>query len=275
MKYFLDSADIEEIKQVKKWGFLDGVTTNPSLIKKAAEKNKIKDLEKYIIKLLKICKDIPVSLEVIGSSYKEMIEEGKILQKKFGKIANNLYVKVPINPCLKDICSNNSDGIKTISQLSKLRIKINTTLIFTPEQALLAARAGAKFVSPFVGREDDYIRKMNQIKFDKKDYFPKDGYLKRKQKLQDSGIVSGVDLIRKTAESFKKNKIKAKILAASIRSKRQLREVELAGAHIATIPFSVIESLMAHPKTVEGMIQFKKDTIPEYAKIFTKRKNKK
>lgn len=267
MQIFLDSADIKEIEKVNSYGILAGVTTNPSLIKKSAQKNKIKNFEDYIKKILKICKEKPVSLEVIGSTYEEMVREGKTLFKKFNPISKNVYIKIPVNTCSKNSCDENAEGIKAISTLSKLKIPINSTLIFTPEQALLAANAGAKIVSPFVGREDDYIREINKIKFKKTDYLPISGLEKNKKILNDNGIVSGIDLIKQTSEIFKKQKIKTKILAASIRNKRQLREVAIAGADIATVPFNVIQELLIHPKTVQGMKGFIKDIIPEYKKV--------
>lgn len=273
MKIFLDSADIDDITEAKSYGILDGVTTNPSLIKKAAEKHKIKDLETYIKRLLKICKGVPVSLEVIGSNYEDMVKEGKILFKKFNSVSKNVYVKIPVNPCMEKTCNNSSDGIKAIRELSRLKIPVNCTLIFTPEQSLLAAKAGAKFVSPFAGREDDYIREMNRMKFNKEDYFPKDGFKKNKKLLDDNGIVSGVDLIKKTSEIFKKERTKTLILAASIRNQRQFREVEVAGADIATVPLSVIRRLFRHPKTLEGMKKFTKDVVPEYSKILKVKRN--
>ncbi len=271
MKIFLDSADIEEIKTVNSWGILDGVTTNPSLIKKASEKYKVKNFEDYIRKILKVCKGRPVSLEVIGSDYDSMVMEGEILFKKFNSVAKNVYVKIPVNPCLEESCTKSSEGIQTISTLSKKKIPINTTLIFTPQQALLAAKAGAKFVSPFVGREDDYLREINRIKFKKEDYFPARGFKKNKKILEDDGILSGVDLIKEISIIFKKNRIKTKILAASIRNTKQLNEVMIAGADIATIPFKVIQKLLNHLKTSEGMKKFTKDVVPEYARIFGNR----
>jgi len=273
MKIFLDSANIEEIKEVLY--LIDGVTTNPSLIKKAVERYKKKDknldLEKYIKQILKICKGKPVSLEVIGTTYKEMTEEGLILYKKFNPTAKNVYVKIPVNPCLKESCPVSSDGIKAIKFLSSKKIPVNCTLVFTPAQAMLAAKAGAKFISPFTGREDDYIRELNRIKFDKKDYYPKDGFKKGKKIIQDKGIVSGVDLIKKTKEIFIKQKTKSEILAASIRNKTQFREVALAGADIVTVPYKVIKQLLGHHKTVEGMKGFVRDIVPEYAKLLKKK----
>jgi transaldolase len=271
MKLFIDSADIEEIRKIKDYGILDGVTTNPSLIKKAVEKYKKKDknldIKKYIKDILKLCRGIPVSLEVIGINYNDMINEAKILFKKFNLVAGNVCIKIPINPCLKENCSNTSDGIKAIKYLSKNKIPVNCTLIFTPEQALLAAKAGAKYVSPFAGRIDDYIRELNKIKFNKDDYFPQKGYLKNKKILQDNGIVSGVDLINQTRIIFSNKNIKSEILAASIRNKKQFRESAKAGADIATVPFSVINSLLTHYKSAEGMRKFIKDVVPEYKKL--------
>ena len=270
MKIFIDSADINEIEKAYSYGILDGVTTNPSLIKKAAEKNKIKNMGVYIKKILKAAKKTPVSLEVIGTDYKSMVEEGKRLFKKF-KSSGNVYIKIPIDPCLKQSCDNSSDGIKAIKTLSKSKIPVNCTLIFTPEQALLASKAGAKFISPFAGRIDDYIRKNAHIKFDKSDYFPKKGLKKGKKILEDNGIVSGVDLVKECVLVLKENKMKTKVLAASIRNPRQFREVKLIGADIATLPFKVIEKLLYHYKTAEGMKNFIKDVVPEYKKILKKK----
>lgn len=272
MKLFIDSADIDEIKEVLSYGILDGVTTNPSLIKKAVEKRKGKnlDIEDYIKELLKICKGKSVSLEVIGNTYEEMVNEGLTLYNKFNKIAKNVYIKIPVNPCVESECRNSSDGIKAIKFLSKNKIPVNCTLIFTPEQALLAAKAGAKFVSPFTGREDDYIREINRIKFNKEDYFPREGFRKGKKILNDNGIVSGVNLVRDCVEIFRKNKIKSEVLAASIRNPQQFREVAETGAQIATVPFGVIKKLLSHKKTIEGMKKFTKDVVPEYRKVVRK-----
>ena len=274
MELFLDSAKIEEIKEVKSYGILDGVTTNPSLIKKAVDELKKKgkkvDIEKYIKEILRVCKGKPVSLEVIGTNYEDMLREGRILYKKFNKISRNVYVKIPVDPCMEDKCGKDADGIKTIKALSKEGIPINCTLIFTPEQAFLAAKAGAKFVSPFMGREDDYIREINRIKFEKEDYFPMEGFRKGKKVLEDNGIVSGIDLIAGCVDILRKSKLKSKVLAASIRNVRQFREVASVEADIATVPLSVVRKLLVHKKTQEGMKKFTKDIIPEYAKILQK-----
>jgi transaldolase len=270
MKLFIDSADINEIKEILSYGILDGVTTNPSLIKKAVEKRKNVNMESYIKEILKVCKGKPVSLEVIGTDFKTMVSEGENLYKKFNKVAKNVYIKIPVNPCLEENCTTSSDGIKAIKYLSNKKIPINCTLIFTPEQALLAAKAGAKMVSPFAGRIDDYIREMERMKFNKDDYFPEKGFKKGKKVLNDNGIVSGTDLIKETAEIFKKQKIKSEILAASIRNPRQFREVAEAGADIATVPFSVIKKLLQHYKTAEGMKKFTEDVVKEYEEVVRK-----
>ena len=278
MELFLDSAEISEIEEVLKYGILDGVTTNPSLIKKAVDKRKKRgekiDLESYIKKVLKVCKGKSVSLEVVGSTYKDMLAEGLLLHKKFGRLGK-VYVKVPVNPCFTNKCDKSADGIKVIRELSKKGIKVNCTLVFTPEQALLAAKAGAKYVSPFAGRVDDLIRQEAGLKFDKTDYFPKGGLQKRKKVLSDMGIKSGVDLIEKIRKEFDKQGVKCKILAASLRNKRQFREVAIAGSDIATVPYKVIKTLLAHVKTREGMRAFAKDTVPEYAALLKKRGKKK
>jgi transaldolase len=268
MKLFLDSAKLEEIKEVKGYGILDGVTTNPSLIKKAVDNLKKEgkkiDIEGYIKQILKTCGKLPVSLEVVGTSFEEMVSEGKILKKKFGKLGN-LYVKIPVDPCLDNICTADADGIKAIAALRKMGIKVNCTLIFSPEQALLASKAGANYVSPFMGREDDYIRELGRVKFNKSDYFPDEGFKKNGKLLSDNGIVSGVDLIEECVKVLKGSK--TKVLAASVRNVRQFREAAEAGAHIATVPLKVIRQLLIHEKTKEGMKKFTKDVVPEYAKL--------
>lgn len=274
MKLFIDSADIDEIRDVLDKGVLDGVTTNPSLIKKAVTKHKRGeklDMDSYICKILKLMKGKSVSLEVVGKTYDEMVSEGLILYNKFNSIAKNVYVKIPVDPSF-DGKNNNEDGIKAIRTLSKKGIPVNCTLIFTPEQALMAAKAGAKIVSPFLGREDDFIRKNGKVKFAKTNYFPAEGLKKGKKMLEDNGIVSGVDLLAQIVWIFRKNGIECEILAASIRSPRQFRDSVLAGADIVTVPYSVINKLLVHNKTIEGMKQFTKDIVPEYAAILRSKK---
>ena len=209
MKIFIDSARLDEIKQSYSYGIIDGVTTNPSLLKKAVLKlqeagEKI-TIDDYIKKILTTAKGTPVSLEVTEFA---------------------------------------ADGM------------INCTLIFTPEQALLAAKAGAKFVSPFAGRVDDYIRDINNISFKKSDYFPAAGLKADEGILEDNGVLSGIDLIEQIIEVFRNYNIKTEVLAASIRNVRQAREAALIGADIATLPFGVIRQLRIHSKTQEGMKKF-------------------
>lgn len=266
MKIFIDSAKLEEIQEAYSYGIVDGVTTNPSLIKKAVDAQKKKvNMTTYIKQILRTAKGTPVSLEVTEFKYEKMVKQAKTLYKKFNPVAKNVCIKIPVNPSFDE--NSSMDGIKAIRTLSKSRIPVNCTLIFTPEQSLMAAKAGAKFVSPFVGRIDDYIKARNRIKSSKKDYFPAYGWHEHGRILEDNGIISGIDLVKQTVEIFKQHKIKAKVLAASIRNIRQLRESALVGADIATIPFDVIKQSIVHYKTAEGMKKFTDDTIPEYVKI--------
>jgi len=271
MKIFIDSASLDEIEEAYACGLIDGVTTNPSLIKKAVDKRKKEgeniDMAGYIKKVLATAQSTPVSLEVIGTTYEDMITEAKILYDMFNPVANNVAIKIPITPTLENETEGRYDGVKAIRSLSQNGIPVNCTLIFTPEQALMAAKAGATYVSPFAGRIDDYIRKLNNISFKKTDYYPecgkdKDGFL-----LHDKGIVSGIDLVKKIKTIFTIYNIHTEVLAASIRNARQVREAALAGADIATLPYEVISDLLCHFKTMAGIKGFVQDTIPEYRDI--------
>ncbi|MCC7574646.1 transaldolase [Candidatus Woesearchaeota archaeon] len=261
MKLFLDSAVLSEVEEAFSWGVVEGVTTNPSLLKKAVEKNQ-GDLELYIRSILKAAKPFPVSLEVTKSNVEEVVAEAKALFKMFNHTARNVCIKIPI--CLSDDEDSLLSGLKSISEVSKLKIPVNATLIFTPEQALLAAKAGAKFVSPFVGRLDDFIRDSASVKYSKDDYFPAEGLSSKGVVLNDEGIVSGVDLVRRCSLIIKKHGLSTEVIAASIRNPRQVRECAEAGAHIATLPFSVIKKLVVHKKTFEGVKKFSEDTVKEY-----------
>jgi len=268
IKIFIDSSIIKEIKEADAAGVLDGVTTNPSLIKKAVEEykkgGKSINIEEYIKEILLTAKGRPVSLEVIGPDFEKMVREGKKLFKIFNPIAGNVYVKIPVNPSL-EAGEDDFAGVKAIKELSGQNIPINCTLVFTPEQALLAAEAGANFVSPFAGRIDDHIRSSNNISFGKSDYFPADGIEKDGEILNDNGIVSGVDLVAQIVDLFESHSIKnTEVLAASIRNARQAREAALVGADIATLPINVIGDLLKHNKTREGMEKFMDDIVPEY-----------
>lgn len=271
MKIFIDSATIEEIQEAFQAGFLDGVTTNPSLIKKAIgglkEKGQNVDMAGYIKKILKTAKGTPVSLEVTASDHEGMVRQGKKIYEMFNPVAKNVNVKVPVNPTFEGEKQKEFDGCKTIKQLADVGIPVNCTLIFTPEQALMAAKAGATYVSPFAGRVDDYIRKNAGMTFEKKTYFPAYGMVEDEGVLNDGGIVSGVDLVQECVEILGTYGFKTEVIAASIRNARQARECAEVGAQIATLPLYVIRDLMDHFKTREGMGAFAKDTIPEYADL--------
>jgi len=298
MKIFIDTAEIDEIKQAVLWGVIDGATTNPSLIKKAADKRGGKvTMEEYIKEIVKIVPG-PVSLEVLGGTAEEMIEQGRLLYKKFSPYGE-VAIKIPINPSMKENSDLDFEGLKAIKQLSSEDIPVNVTLIMTPEQALLAAKAGAAYASPFAGRIDDYIRgKMGMkrgVDFQKSDYFDyellkrarENNLDKRIKELNsvsevyqnnavrslteisvDNGVLSGVDLVAKILRIYRNYGFKTEVIAASIRNSRQVREVAELGVHIATLPFNVLREMVQHYKTVEGMKSFTADIVPQYREIF-------
>ena len=273
MKIFIDSANIDEIKEAISWDIVDGVTTNPSLIKKAVEYFKNKSIsftmEEYIEELLKVAgKGRWVSLEVIGNTEDDMLGEAETLFAKFNNISNNVIIKIPVNPEIEENGTKHFDGLKVIKKLKEKNIPVNCTLIMSSNQALLAAKAGAKYVSPFAGRIDDFLRKKIGMTFEKEDYYPEEGLVIDEKVLNDDGIVSGVDLVASIKEILDNFNFDTEIIAASVRNARQVRELAEVGVHIATIPFSVIKDMVKHPKTFEGMINFMKDTIPEYREIF-------
>ncbi|MEM2935289.1 MAG: transaldolase family protein [Candidatus Thermoplasmatota archaeon] len=282
MKIFIDTADIDEIKEAKKWGVVDGVTTNPTLIKIAFEKFRNKmNMEDYIKKICKVV-DGPVSLEVKGFREEEMVKEARILNEKFNE-KNNVVVKIPICTSMEEPF----EGIKAIKTLEEEGIKTNATLVMSPMQALLVAKAGASYVSPFVGRVDDYIRDKLGIKYGKWDYYDYDMVKKIEEKhriaegnisdiykknaeitYSDNGLYSGFDLIKSIIAIYKAYNFKTKIIAASIRNTRQVREIAELGVDIATIPFNVLKEMIIHQKTQEGVKKFFEDTVEEYRKIF-------
>lgn len=304
MKIFVDTAKLSEIKEAISWGIVDGVTTNPSLIRKAVEeerevKGKV-DLEAYVGEICKAAgKGRPVSLEVLSQKASKMVEEAQILYRRFNPIAGNVLIKIPINTYTGQEATD-YEGLKAINKLSRKGIPINVTLVMTPEQALLAAKAGAAYVSPFAGRVDDYIRKNLGIDFKKNDYFDFElmreiskarlgEYLKNStaeeiyllyldEKIkkaigvgEDKGITSGVDLVRKIVNIFRKYNIKTKVIAASMRNSQQVREVAETGCDIATVPFEVIREMLKHPKTEEGVKKFYADAVQaKYEELFTK-----
>jgi len=302
MKIFIDTAKLGEIKEALSWGIVDGVTTNPSLIREAVEKEReVKgkvDLEVYVGEICKVAgKGRPVSLEVLSQKASKMVEEAQILYRKFNPIAGNVLIKIPVNTYTEKEVSD-YEGLKAINELSRKKIPTNATLVMTPEQALLAAKAGATYVSPFAGRVDDYIRKNLGIDFKKNDYFDFElmgeiskarlgEYLKNPAAKQISslyldeevkkaidvgknkGITSGVDLVRKIVNIFRRYNIKTEVISASLRNPQQVREVAETGCEVATIPFEVIREMLKHPKTEEGVKKFYADAVQaKYEKLF-------
>jgi transaldolase len=298
MKIFVDTAEIDEIKTAISWGIVDGVTTNPSLIKKAVDKRQGKiTMEEYIKEIVRIVPG-PVSLEVLGGPAKEMIKQGRLLYNKFsphGKVA----IKIPVNPSTREDDGLKFEGLKAIKQLSSDNIPINVTLIMTPEQALLAAKAGAAYASPFAGRIDDYIRTKMGLKlgvdFQKDSFFDSDLIKKATENKinevmssldsvtetyrnnniknvlelgQDNGVLSGVDLVARILQIYRNYGFKTEVIAASIRNPRQAREVAELGVHIATLPFEVIQGMVEHYKTTEGIRSFTADIVPPYRDLF-------
>lgn len=209
MKFFIDTANFDEIKEAYSWGIISGVTTNPSLVAKEKDIS-FHDRLKEIADLV----DGSVSGEVISLDAEGMIKEGLELSE----IHPNITVKLPMTPA----------GLTACSTLTKKGIKTNVTLIFSANQALLAARAGATYVSPFIGRLDDLGQ-------------------------------DGVELIREIAEIFAIHEIPAQIIAASIRHPQHVTQAALAGAHIATTPYKVLGQLFNHPLTDKGIEGFMKD----------------
>lgn len=209
MKLFLDTANIDEIKKYAAWGLVDGVTTNPSLIAKETGVT----LEQRIKEIATVIAG-PVSSEVISADARGMIEEGK----KYASWAKNIYVKCPLTP----------DGLIATQELTKEGIPVNVTLVFSANQALLAAKAGAAFVSPFIGRLND----MGQ---------------------------DGIQLTSEIVQIYANYSFSTEILVASVRSPRDVTEAAMMGADIATIPAAIYEKLVQHPLTDSGLKTFLED----------------
>jgi transaldolase len=208
MKIFLDTADIEEIRTAARWGVLDGVTTNPTLYSKVGGS--------YDEILKEVCRitNGPVSAEVVADDVETMLEEGR----HFATLAPNIVVKVAMS----------ENGLEAISRFAEEGIKTNCTLIFSTNQGLLAAKAGASLLSPFVGRLDD----INQ---------------------------DGMTVVRELAEIVAIHELDTEVLAASIRNPLHMTQAALAGAHVATLPFKILTQMIHHPLTDSGIVQFKKD----------------
>lgn len=208
MKFFIDTANIKEIKEAASYGLLDGVTTNPSLV--AKEGKNFRDLLDEIIKIV----DGPISAEVVSTDYDGIMKEAREL----AKIHKNIVVKVPLI----------KEGIKAVKSLSDEGINTNVTLCFSPSQALLAAKAGATYISPFVGRLDDISH-------------------------------DGMALVQQIIQIYENYNFKTQVLVASIRHPLHLVDAALMGAHVATMPFDVIEKLFKHPLTDLGLEKFLSD----------------
>jgi len=208
MKFFIDTANIEEIKTAESWGILDGVTTNPSLL--AKENCDFKTRAKEIIALV----DGPVSLEVVSLDAEGMIKEARDLVK----LGKNVVIKIPMT----------AEGIKAVKRLSSEGIKTNVTLIFSANQALIAAKAGATYVSPFIGRLDDQ------------------GW-------------DGMALVADILEVFDNYGFKTEVIAASIRDPIHVLDCARIGCHVATIPFSILKKLFSHTLTDNGLAKFLED----------------
>jgi transaldolase len=208
MQFFVDTAEIADIKKLHEMGLLDGVTTNPSLVAKSG-----RDFKEVIKEICSVVPG-PVSAEVASMDYDTMVKEGEVLSK----LADNVVVKLPLT----------LDGLRACKMFSGKGVKTNVTLCFSPNQALLAAKCGATYISPFIGRLDD-------INLD------------------------GVELIEQIRTIYDNYNFTTQILAASIRSPNHVTEVAIAGADVATIPPAVIYKLADHPLTKSGLEQFVKD----------------
>lgn len=208
MKFFIDTANINEIKEAAALGILDGVTTNPSLVSKEG-----KDFRKLLDEILALV-DGPVSAEVISTDYDGILKEAR----DYASIHHNIVVKVPLI----------KEGLKAVKTLSAEGIKTNVTLCFSPSQALLAAKAGATYISPFVGRLDDVS-------------------------------TSGMNLISQIVQIYKNYDYKTQVLVASIRHPLHVVEAALMGADVCTMPFNVIDKLFNHPLTDIGLEKFLSD----------------
>lgn len=208
MKIFADTANVEDIKQINELGIIDGVTTNPTLV--AREGKDWESVEKQICEIV----DGPVSAEVTASEAPAMVEQARVLSKW----ADNIVVKIPMT----------AEGLKAVKVLSQEGIKTNVTLVFSAIQGLLAAKAGATYVSPFLGRLDDIG-------------------------------ADGVELVQKLRQIFDNYGYRTEIIAASIRNYQHVEQVALAGCDIATIPAKILVKLWKHPLTDQGLVAFEKD----------------
>ncbi|SDJ87277.1 fructose-6-phosphate aldolase [Natronincola ferrireducens] len=208
MKLFIDTANVDEIREIAEWGILEGVTTNPSLI--AKEGRDFKEVIKEITEIV----DGPISAEVISLKAEEMVQEAEGLVK----IHNNIVIKIPMT----------EEGLKAVKLLAAQGIKTNVTLVFSAAQALMAAKAGATYVSPFLGRLDDIGHR-------------------------------GIDLVEEIVEIFDLYGMDTEVISASIRHTTHVLEAAKVGSHIATIPYGIFKQMVKHPLTDSGIERFLKD----------------
>jgi transaldolase len=209
MKFFIDTANTDEIRKAFEMGVIDGVTTNPSLISKEN-----RDFESLIKEICQIIQGLPISLEALSLKFEGMIEEAR----KLAKMGENIVVKIPMT----------AEGLKAIKVLISEGIKTNTTLVFSPTQALLAAKAGTTYVSPFIGRLDDISQ-------------------------------TGMDLVEQIVAIFDNYGFESEVIVSSIRHPIHVLEAALIGADVATMPYKVIEQLVRHPLTDIGIERFLAD----------------
>lgn len=208
MKFFIDTANVDEIREVASWGVLDGVTTNPSLVAKEG-----RDFKQVLREILEIVNG-PISAEVVSLQADEMVAEAR----QYYEMHKNVVIKLPTT----------EEGLKACAKLSDMGVRTNLTLVFSANQALLCARAGAAFVSPFVGRLEDISE-------------------------------DGIQLVQDIAEIFDIHDIETEIISASIRTPMHVTDSARAGAHIATIPYKIFTQMLKHPLTDAGIDRFLKD----------------
>ncbi|ERL11731.1 transaldolase family protein [Olegusella massiliensis] len=219
MKFFIDTADLDEIREAESWGVLSGVTTNPSLYAKTG--GKLADFNDHMVKICEICKGLPVSAESQAKTTEDMIREGRELSA----LAPNIVVKLPI-------CE---ESLPATHVLAAEGVRINMTLVFSPTQALLAAAAGARYISPFVGRFDDIAE---------------DGIEQLANVVQ---VLNNYDWSGKNVDN------QVEIITASVRTPNHITQAALLGADIATVPFGALKKAIKHPLTDQGRASFDKD----------------
>ena len=209
MKFFIDTANLDEIREANELGLIDGVTTNPSLVAKEGDV----DFKEHVAKICAMVKG-DISAEVTALDTEGMLAQGR----EYAKIADNVVIKVPLT----------MDGLKACRTFRAEGTKVNVTLCFSAAQALLAAKAGASYISPFIGRLDDIAQ-------------------------------DGMQLVRDIVQIYENYGFQTEVLAASIRHPRHVTDSALAGAHVATLPFKVFQQMVRHPLTQSGIVQFRKD----------------